>query len=280
MALECSLALSALWLSQGLRRGTERTGTRLLGLALIVALAGLAAAMTGLRAMFGPALFSALMAAMALLAIGWTAQCLLLPWLRRLRAHALAGLLIVVSPALYMVLLLLFLMRRGLEQLGQVFAARQAVQAIPADWLSLVMGLNLLTGALLLAAAVSGLTCSGRMETAGRVGAMAWNFRLFLGLAILRLGASFFSLMTCAEFFPLGALFFYHSLLNQDVPMFVLRLLLGLILPALYALLGLAALREDGLSLEPWIFLPLLLMVLSGELIAWSLTAGLWGIAF
>lgn len=295
LALQVSLAMAGVGLVEGLRRPCGTLG-RWMALIVMAALMGLNAAVYPLRPSLGERGVLIL-----ILTAGWALQWLVSPLLARVLRKYGPWRALALTPAFYMIFLHLHLMMQSTLFFGLDFAAKGTAPPVPGDWLATVMGLNLLAGAMLLMGALAGVipgkmspvtsledfeatTCDDAQGDAFHgdeaQGRLAETIRFFLLLIFIRIFATAFSLVSCAFFNPLGARFFFNSLLNHDVSLLILRVLMGMILPGLYALVGLSEIRDGRQPLSAWVFVPLVLFVIVGELIALALTVGMWGIAF
>ncbi len=136
------------------------------------------------------------------------------------------------------------------------------------------------TGAVLLSAGLLGVTeWLGRGEAAEPEVLLSAATRV-RRMVVARLLAVSFSLLIGMAFDPISARHFVFSLPAEAVVSMWARLVLGLVLPIFYGLLMTTSVREGPVGRSAAEFLPLLLLLMLGELIGAAITVGMWGVAF
>jgi hypothetical protein len=180
---------------------------------------------------------------------------------------------------------LLLLLNFGLSAfvLGHCFIVHDPLHPVPEPLLILLIGLGELTGAFLMSAVVFAVLDEGgagdagteletlRICTAIQYIQAAVVFRVFAVVASLGLGG---------YFNPLGSWYFFDRLYRVSYTLIGIRIILGLILPTLFACVAVGAMRRRERKQAIDLFTPAFIVVLIGEILAAGLTVGMYGIAF
>jgi hypothetical protein len=177
------------------------------------------------------------------------------------------------------------------------FVLRDGFHPMPRPVMAGLIGMNLLMGAVLLGAAISGVLAGRRplaqleqavneagenpkaifVDAAGQLTAAS---RLLVWALLLRALAIGFTLVLNANYNPYGPRYFYIRLFTIGGDWILLRVLLGLVLPMCYAWLIMSSIKELNHRMASSYFLPAAILVLLGEILGAGLTTGLSGIAF
>ena len=199
---------------------------------------------------------------------------------RRPAAHVLGAM---VATAVHAVAIVL-----AARHLSLWFAAKDPLRAIVPQLLWLSLAAALLSASVLQALAFYGLGLIGwradpdepagehDLRQAARVTTTAaW----ILPATLLRMIAIGLSLGVGAAFDPVSPRHFWDTVLTTSYQFLTLRLVLGLLLPLVMAILALLAAREGHARHAVQQFLPLSILIVISEVLAAGLTVGLWGIA-
>ncbi|MCL5270242.1 MAG: hypothetical protein M1457_06785 [bacterium] len=175
--------------------------------------------------------------------------------------------------------------------LGEVFVylrlGGHAVPTIPSRLLALALGVQAGAGGFLALTIAWGARHASRLVTAADgdkdaaqhyvIGqALKW----VLTALVVRLMTIGFSLLILAAFDPFGYRHALLGLIEAGSTLIMTRLLLGIVLPLFLLAIGGMALGEGGARMAALQFLPMVFLVLFGEICAAALTIGNWGIAF
>lgn len=165
------------------------------------------------------------------------------------------------------------------------FIAHDPLHPLSCFNLSILIGLAELSSTLLIGATIYGMLAeekapdggdASEQETINFFTAIQWlqSAILFRGFALAS------SLALGAYYNPMGTRFFFDRLFQVSLTLVVIRIILGLILPTLFAWVAVAAMRHHERQQAIGQFVPTFIVVLFAEILATGLTLGMFGIAF
>ena len=162
-------------------------------------------------------------------------------------------------------------------------SGRPSAPPAPPPWLSGLRVGAVLSGAWLLWSALKGAATGSGAERVWRsevvrdlFRARAWRLLSATLARTLALGAS---LTIACRFDPIGPPYFIEALISATSSTLAIRVLIGLVFPLLIGLLAVAAPSGDGASARRQ-FMPAVVLIALGEILAAGLSVAMGGLAF